>query len=293
MLAEFMRKHGLHKEFIQTAQQWYIPLAEQISMHQKSAEAPLFIGINGCQGSGKSTLSAFLQDYLQAEHQLSVVNLSLDDFYLSKSERLALSIKIHPLFATRGVPGTHNTELMQSVLTQLKTKTLPINIPRFDKASDNPFPKEDWPSVTSSVDVVLFEGWCWGVEPQTSNQLSTPINQLEQEEDDLAIWRNYANRQLNDKYLPLYEYMNMWVMLKAPDFSNVYKWRLEQEQKLQKNKQNTSTNGIMNEQQISRFIQYYQRLTEHSIATLADKCDVVFELDKARNITQQLNKAKA
>jgi D-glycerate 3-kinase len=34
----------------------------------------------------------------------------------------------------------------------------------------------------------------------------------------------------------------------------------------------------MSDQQVLQFIQFYQRLTEHSLATMADSCDLVFIL---------------
>ena len=83
MLTEFSDKHQLSKEFLHDARKWYIPLAKNIVKHQNGAIAPYFLGINGCQGSGKSTLSAFICDYLTQEHGLNVVVMSLDDFYLS------------------------------------------------------------------------------------------------------------------------------------------------------------------------------------------------------------------
>ena len=76
-------------------------------------------------------------------------------------------------------------------------------------------------------------------------------------------------------------------MLKAPCFEDVYAWRLEQEQKLilSTAKANDDKSGTMDEQQIQRFIQHYQRLTEHALITLPNTCDHVFELNSARAIT--------
>lgn len=54
------------------------------------------VGVSGAFGSGKSTLCSFVETCLQ-HHGLSCVNLSIDDFYLSKEDRTALSKKVHPL----------------------------------------------------------------------------------------------------------------------------------------------------------------------------------------------------
>lgn len=277
MFSNFITKHKLQESFLETAQQYYIPLAEQLKKHHDGAKETFYVGINGCQGSGKSTLAEFLKDYLENKYALSVVVLSLDDFYLSQSQRLAMSVKIHPLFKTRGVPGTHNIQQIKQVLAELAKPDKLIAIPRFDKSTDNPFPQNKWPIVKTPVDIVIFEGWCWGVTAQAENKLSSPINTLEQKQDELGVWRSFVNRQLKQHYQPLYEVMDYWIMLKAPSFEHVYGWRLEQEQKL--------ANGLMNAEQIRSFIQYYQRLTEHALASLPAVCDQVFTLDPQRSVT--------
>lgn len=284
MLAEFIQENHLDGTFKNNAQKWFIPLADRLAMHKKGAAKPVFLGLNGCQGSGKSTLAAFLHAYLTREHGLRVCNLSLDDFYYSRSYRLDLSIKVHPLLKVRGVPGTHDTKLMADVLNGLRADSGQIKIPRFNKGTDDLFPAEQWELVDTPVDVIIFEGWCWGVTHQTKTELAMPINSLEQEEDGMGVWRQYVNTQLEERYEPLYSKMDYWCMLKAPSFSVVHQWRLEQEQNLAKKLVNQPQTGLMDEQQIQRFISFYQRLTEHCLGTLPDKCDWVFELDNQRKI---------
>ena len=294
MLTEFADKHQLGKEFLQDARKWYIPLADNIATHQNGASKPYFLGVNGCQGSGKSTLSDFLKAYLSEQYDLNVVVMSLDDFYLDQSQRCAIAEKVHPLFKTRGVPGTHNMTLAAKVLAQLRDRQNQISIPRFNKATDNPAPLEQWQKITTAVDVVIFEGWCWGVEPQDDSELAEPINSLEKNNDQTGVWRKYVNLQLKQNYAPLYRFMNYWIMLKAPSFDCVYNWRLEQEHKLRKalsaNPEHNKVN-IMNDQQVLAFIQYYQRLTQHALATLENKCDVIFTLNAERRITAQYSRS--
>lgn len=302
MISTFINKNRLSNDFKKIAESYFVPLAEEIRTHQISAETTFCVGINGSQGSGKSTLSAFLKDYLTKTYDMNVVVMSLDDFYLSHIERQMVAADVHPLFTTRGVPGTHNMRQAKTVMLDLKQQR-PTTIPRFDKATDNPHPTSAWTKVSSAADVVIFEGWCWGVNAQSSEQLAQPVNEFETIEDNNADWRNHANLQLSLHYQPLYSLMNMWVMLKAPSFKEVYTWRLEQEQKLhtatEKTHQTHQTrkadkvdkasknrgSGIMNELQIQRFIQHYQRLTEHALKTLPSTCDHVFELNSERAIT--------
>jgi D-glycerate 3-kinase len=284
MLSDFITKHKLHKSFSEIAQKHYVPLAEQLKKHHDGANSTFYVGINGSQGSGKSTLAEFLKEYLQDKYPLSVVALSLDDFYLSQSQRLAMSVKIHPLFKTRGVPGTHNIQEIEQVLTSLALPNKSIAIPRFDKSTDNPFPRNEWPTVRSPVDIVIFEGWCWGVNAQVESKLSCALNELEKNQDELGVWRNFVNRQLKQYYQPLYQIMDYWIMLKAPSFEYVYEWRLEQEQKLSADVGSKPADGLMSPAQIRSFILYYQRLTEHALVSLPALCDQVFTLNRQRGI---------
>lgn len=290
-IAGFLTKHQLPDTYADIAQKWFIPLAQEIESHLNSAKRPFFIGINGCQGSGKSTLSDFLVDYFTQTGKRTVVSLSLDDFYLSRGDRTALAVKVHPLLATRGVPGTHNTELALSTLARLKDYGT-ASLPRFNKAIDDPFDVTDWPIVNCPPDLVILEGWCLGATPQTDIALSEPVNTLEQDEDPLGIWRRFVNTQLGGEYQTLFDQVQYWIMLKGPSFDDVYQWRCEQEHKLAARQNNQGT-AIMSDEQVARFIQHYQRLTEHCFATLPARCDRLFELDSHRSITNVVIKGQS
>ncbi len=287
LIAEFIEKHKLPESFRSTALEWFIPLASTIIAHHVGANKPLILGLNGCQGSGKSTLSDFLKDYLSQMHELEVIALSLDDFYYSQEKRNQLAEQVHPLLKTRGVPGTHDTEMLNHVLESLKNNALPIKIPRFNKATDNPIPSNEWKTQIKSVDIVIMEGWCWGVTAQNENALITPINDLEAQEDPSGKWRGFVNTSLSTQYQRLYEYMDFWIMLRAPSFNSVLGWRQEQERKLIASLQGqvSAAKGTMSPAEIERFIAHYQRLTEHGLQTLPARCDSVLQLDENRIIS--------
>ena len=82
--------------------------------------------------------------------------------------------------------------------------------------------------------------------------------------------------------------VDIWIMLKAPSFDCVYQWRLEQEKKLRNSLSNSSSgadnNKIMDDSGVKRFIQHYQRITEHLLDTLPEKVDILFELDENRKV---------
>ncbi|MFT6917589.1 MAG: D-glycerate 3-kinase [Cognaticolwellia sp.] len=286
MLSTFIKQHKLPEKFRLTAQEHYQPLAEQIFSQFTKNNGAYFVGINGCQGSGKSTLTDFIAEYLANTHQLTIVVMSLDDFYFTGEKRQQLADDIHPLLATRGVPGTHDMTMLASTLTKLKAQQTGFAIPRFNKATDEPYPKEQWPIVKKPADIILLEGWCWGVKPQTDEQLKAPVNELELKYDSKGEWRHYVNQQLKNNYQPLYKTMNFWLALQAPSFDCVYQWRLEQEQKLQDKNMGLPNSKIMKSAGILNFMQYFQRLSVQACLSISQSADAIFYLDYARNISK-------
>jgi len=285
MLPAFIKEHKLPEEFKDTVAQYYKPLADKIFGKFTQQNQAYFVGINGCQGSGKSTLTDYIAEYLIDEYQLNVVVMSLDDFYYSSEKRNQLAQDIHPLLATRGVPGTHDVTELAHVISQLKEQETGFSIPKFNKATDEPFTKSLWKKIEKPVDIILIEGWCWGVQSQTTEQLKKPINELELQHDKDGVWRNYVNQQLNEYYEPLYKKMDFWLALQAPSFDCVYKWRLEQEQKLEAKNVGLTNSKIMTPAEILNFTQYFQRLSVQGCNTISHSADTIFHLSHDRSIT--------
>ena len=67
------------------------------------------------------------------------------------------------------------------------------------------------------------------------------------------------------------------MFLGAPSFEAVFRWRLEQEQKLA---ETSSGAAIMTAEEVARFIRFYERLTRHNLRTLPQRADVVLTLDE-------------
>ena len=284
MLSNFITTHSLPEEFRLTVKKYYKPLAEKFFLEFIKNKSTYFVGINGCQGSGKSTLTDYISSYLFTKYQLNVVVMSLDDFYLSREKRKKLATDIHPLLATRGVPGTHDVVALERIISQLKAQKTGFSIPRFNKATDDPYPEDQWQTIEKPIDIILLEGWCWGVKPQTAEQLKSPINELELQQDTNGEWRNYVNEQLKSAYVPLYDEMDFWLALQAPSFDCVYKWRLEQEQKLQAKNIGLTNSKIMTPAEILNFTQYFQRLSVQSCNSISQSADTIFYLDPSRQI---------
>ena len=101
---------------------FYLPLSDWIySIYRKDNKTKV-IGLSGGQGSGKSTITSILKFILKKKYKLNTCVFSIDDFYKKKSERKRMSKNIHQLFSTRGVPGTHDTNLILKTIKKLKKK---------------------------------------------------------------------------------------------------------------------------------------------------------------------------
>jgi D-glycerate 3-kinase len=287
---DFIQEHQLPEEYSSTVEQWFAPLAEELLQDISAHNGPYVIGISGCQGSGKSTLAALLVLLMNQMLGLRCINLSIDDFYLTHAERQALASSVHPLLATRGVPGTHDMDLAINTINALKTPG-EVAVPRFDKAVDDREPQAQWPIVQAPMDVIVLEGWCLAIEAQPEESLIQAVNELEANEDPDSSWRRYVNTAMQDRYQTFNNLIDYLVMLKAPDFEKVYQWRQSQEEKLaEKFHRNGSVDShqIMIPTELKRFIQHYERVTRHGLDTLPDKADVVFQLTDRQTIDKRL-----
>lgn len=280
ILLQEIHSRFLPENFMLTVQHWYLPVAEQIFQTKKNTGGSFLVSFNGAQGSGKSTMTAFLRLILIHHFNLNTVEVSLDDFYLTQRDRFQLASDIHPLFKTRGVPGTHDIKLAVNTINCLQhcSQNTPCAIPRFDKASDDRMPEAEWPVIDKPVDVILFEGWCNHAPVESEQQLERAINDLERDEDREGLWRSYANLQLAQYHRQLFDQAGLLIYLKVPSFEKVYEWRGLQEQKLAG--QNIQKNhALMNEHQLQRFIQHYERITRQCMEKLPDQADIVVTLN--------------
>lgn len=276
-LAKFLADERLPEAYGAFVEQVARPMAADIAA--RAGTGGFLIGVCGAQGSGKSTLAAVLGRLLELRG-LRVANLSLDDLYLTHSERAALGARVHPLLATRGVPGTHDVALGLRLLADLRRPGKHV-LPTFDKAVDD---RGEGRVFEGPADVVLFEGWCVGALPQPASDLTAPINALERERDPDGIWRGYVNEALAGEYQALFGQMDRLVLLRAPSFEAVLGWRLEQERKLRDRlaREGRSIDRAMSDEQVAAFIQHYERLTRWILTEMPGRADVVVRLYESR-----------
>jgi len=299
-LENAIQQHALPSDFRLTVENWYHPLARKIAQRKAKHPETLVLGVQGTQGSGKSTLADFLRLIFEHEYQFRCVSLSIDDFYLTRSERLTLAEKIHPLLSTRGVPGTHDVVLLKNTLLTLKqlSRGESCDVVRFDKAVDDRAPTTAWSTVQGPVDIIIFEGWCVGIPPETEDALVNPCNELEALEDANAAWRTFVNDHLASDYQALFGMLDCLAVLKAPSFDCVYQWRLLQEQKLAAKIQQSLSEAparshILSPEAVKRFISHYQRLTEHALTVLPQRADWTLHLNADHQITDMTEIVKA
>ena len=261
---------------------FFLPICKMIEDDYLKKRITRVIGLTGGQGTGKSTISNILKIILKEAHGLETVIFSIDDFYKTFRERKILSKKINTLFLTRGVPGTHDTEMLYKCIKNLKNKNFKkFMIPKFDKSSDNRSPKNKWLKIKKKPNIVIFEGWCVGVEAQKNKDLIIPINKLEKQRDKKKIWRKQVNLELKKKYKKIFDLIDKLIFLKVPSFKYVFKWRLLQEQKLRITSKGKKT---MTDKEIKIFIMYYERLTKHMLKTLPRTADTVIGIDEKHRL---------
>ena len=286
-LQHFLGRHQLPESYLSMAESTFSPLIDEFNTQYQVNQKTYIIGINGCQGSGKSTLADYLCTVVAEKYHLATVALSLDDFYLTKAERIELARKIHPLLAQRGVPGTHDVNLAIDTISSLASGNKAL-ITRFDKSMDDRVPEANSETITGHIGLIVIEGWCFGAKPQAPNSLIEPVNHLERLEDPDGVYRDYVNTALATQYPQLFELVDSTAMLRAPSFKTVFEWRLEQEQKLIEKLRTTKTDpasvSTMSDQEIRRFIQNFQRITEHCLEEMPTRVDHLFQLNAARQI---------
>lgn len=236
------------------------------------------IGLSGPQGVGKTTaLSA-----LNRINSKRIATLGIDDFYLTKAERITLAKSVSPLFKTRGPAGTHDLNLIEKTLESLVSAKPNTRTPlvSFDKVTDDRRPESDWFVFEGKPDVILLEGWLVGAIAPEDFSDSEPMNDIERS-DERAVWRQYQKQELDGNYAKLWNHFDAYIHIKGPGFETVFDWRKQQE----------ASNLDVNEEDLSyektnwvnEFIQHYQRLTI-AMDNNYHRAGAIISIDKDRSV---------
>ncbi|KAH7883211.1 P-loop containing nucleoside triphosphate hydrolase protein [Phlebopus sp. FC_14] len=232
---------------------------------------PLFVGVQGPQGSGKTFLTSRLRS--QFAESLSIAVLSIDDLYLPHAELTALA-EAHPknrLLHGRGQPGTHDIELGSATLAKLKRINDPadscgeVELPVFDKSLFNgegdraPQGKFE----RAPIDVVILEGWCVGFYPVSTEVAEKRWNEPVMGLEDSFDMRTFVTLEdvlaVNERltaYVQWWDALDAFIQIKGPSsspYAIIYTWRLQQEHDMK------SKNGGrgMTDEQVKTFVDRY------------------------------------
>jgi len=282
---KFGNKEGMIKNYL-------IPICFWISK-KADKKKPYFVGLAGGQGTGKTTISSIIKIILENYFKLKVFKISIDDFYKTRKERISLSKKVHPMLLTRGVPGTHDINMMLDFFKKSKRKNFnKMKLPSFNKAIDDRFSKNKWNTINKRPDVIIFEGWCVGARAEANKTLKKSINFMEKANDHKLVWRKYVNQQLKTKYKKLYSQLNCMIYLKAKNFSLLQKWRLKQEHKLWLKTKKKGGHKIMSKGDVINFMQTYQRITQNMFKNMPKYASIILNLNSNHQIKTAIYKSK-
>jgi D-glycerate 3-kinase len=160
---------------------------------------------------------------MAAMEQLRVVGISIDDFYLTRTEQLALSHRHYGnrFLQHRGYPGTHDGVLGVQVLEALRHLRAgdEVALPSYDRSAalgrGDRRPESEWPRTTGPLDLVILEGWMLGFEPVDEHAIGDPQLRTVNE-----LLRGYAAWTAS---------LDALIWLNPEDYRFVVDWRAEAE----------------------------------------------------------------
>lgn len=236
---------------------------------------PPRIAVVGAQGSGKTTLARAAAD------RFGAAQISIDDVYLTRAEREAMGREVHPLFVTRGPPGTHDLTLLQRLIDALSAAGPDDEtpIPDFDKRGDDRRPVEAWRAFRGRPSAILVDAWCLAALAEDAAALAAPVNALEADHDADGGWRRAVNGFVGGAYADFIAGFDAVLFLRAPSFDVVLDWRCQQEADLLEVA--PTSLPAAERARLAGFIQYFERITRRMLDG-GVTADVVVQLDRNR-----------
>jgi D-glycerate 3-kinase len=201
---------------------YYAPLAVGCAWRaERCSHRPWILGLQGPQGCGKSTLAAALTRSLPAVG-LHATAISIDDFYLTHDEQLALAARHpgNPYLLYRGYPGTHDVELGFKTIDAIAAlragdQTL---VPRYEKGAHagrgDRTASSEWTRVAGPVDVLIIEGWMLGFSPVDASDLEPHLK---------------APNSFLAEYATWHQRLDAFVRLEVASLETIVAWRVDAE----------------------------------------------------------------
>lgn len=255
----------------------FAPLHQPVHDHvfaqvAASAKRPLVLGLQAPQGAGKTTLVTHLLRRLE-ERGVRAAGVSIDDFYLTRAEQLALAASHpgNPYLEHRGYPGTHDIGLGTRTLHSLRhlRSAATVQVPVYDKSAhggrgDRAL-EATWRTVEGPLDVIVVEGWMLGFTAVAETSLPDPL-------------MTAPNRALA-RYAQWYALIDQWIVLRAAEPEFVLEWRVEAEEKMKAaGKPGLSREAI--EDYVRRFLPAYRTYANGLAAHRAPDLTLTLGLDR-------------
>ena len=239
-------------------------------------DRPPLIAVVGAQGSGKTTLARAAAD------RFGAAQISIDDVYLTRAERETMAREVHPLFLTRGPPGTHDLALLQRLIDRLSAAGPDDEtaIPDFDKRGDDRLAPDRWRAFRGRPSAILIDAWCLAAPPEPEAALAEPLNALERDHDPDGRWRRAVDGFVAGPYAAFAARFDAVLFLQAPGFDVVLDWRCQQEADLL----GLAPDDLPQDERrrLAGFIQYFERITRRML-TDGVRSSVTVKLDRNRN----------
>lgn len=260
--------------------QWSAAAAVQafcLEQIRGSSTRPVVIGLQAPQGAGKTTIGTRVLAALP-NYGLRAASVSIDDFYLTRTEQLALAAAHpgNPYLEHRGYPGTHDVSLGDRTLLALRgfADRRSMAVPTYDKSQHggrgDRAPESEWRDVKGPLDLVVVEGWMLGFEPVPESQL--PDSRL-----------TVPNRSLSE-YDRWYRHLDAFIVLRPLDWNYVVQWRIEAEENMKaQGKPGLSREAI--EDYVRRFLPAYATWAGRSPARIAADRAAVIPIDEHRRVS--------
>ena len=256
-------------------------IARQLAAGSKKQQTAPLLGIRGCQELGISTLADLMSRVLRDAHGVFVITRLPEVFYLSPAVRRVLAEAVHPLFAIRGVPNTHDPNRLTFTIKLLGQTSVSVAVSNFVEAADKCTEMVHWRQVSAPAQLIRLKDWCDGLPPRSENELRAPVRRIEAEHARERSWHSEAYRQASGGHTTLSAARDALLLLRAPDFDAGFEWPWQQAIRLSARLNNYHPETIrstMTRTGVADFGLHSQRRTAEARTITAGQANTVLEL---------------
>lgn len=135
----------------------------------------------------------------------------------------------------------------------------------------------EWPRFVGRPAVIFIDSWIWNTEPFSGEELLTPYNSREAEEDAEGTWRRVVNDTLKQDYGAFFSQADYWIHLQVPNFETTLGFREEQQKDLERGLSDRERALGRDRTPLNWFLQVFQRWAERGHTKTPDVTLIVAE----------------